>query len=134
MRTTEEMSVSDMKLNFRRVLEKHKHDLCQEMMSKETNLLEKLIECGLVKLEEVEMMLSLADRKIIENIFVNILSRHSADGIKKFCSGTLKIFDSIATNVLTYDTQECLQTTQKLKLQQIKLSVSRHFLFVTDLK
>ena len=84
------MSVSDMKLNFRRVLEKHKHDLCQEMMSKETNLLEKLIECGLVKLEEVEMMLSLADRKIIENILVNILSRHSADGIKKFCSGTIK--------------------------------------------
>ena len=93
------MSISDMKLNFRKVLEKHKRDLCQVMLSKETNVLEKMVESGLVKLEEVEMMLTLADRKIIENILVNILSRQGSDGMKKFCSGIVSLF-TLHCNVL----------------------------------
>ena len=62
------MSVADidMNRNFRKVLERHKQDLCQVILSKESKVLEKLVECGLVKLEEVEMMLTLTDRKIIE--------------------------------------------------------------------
>ena len=88
------MSVADidMNRNFRKVLERYKQDLCEVILSKESKVLEKLVECGLVKLEEVEMMLTLADRKIIENILVNILSRHGSDGMKKFCSGIFSLF------------------------------------------
>ena len=83
------------------LLQRNKDLICQQLLSRESSLLENLVSSGLFKIQEVEMMKSTKDFKAMGDTFVRLISEKGPEGFQHFCSELKKEKPSVARTLMS---------------------------------